>query len=80
MGRRSDQRNRRKTEAAATKVVNRTAKDKERARREARMTQTIRNGDLPYAPHVMSWLSRKLDKRATRITPEDVQLLLGKSQ
>jgi len=48
----------------------------ERARRDARMVVAVRAGKLPYAPTVMSWLSRKLDKPSTKITSADVKTLL----
>jgi hypothetical protein len=60
-----------------TREVNRLVKVKERARREARMLEKLRSGSLPYTPAVMSWMSRKLDKRSSSITPEDVQRLLS---
>ena len=62
------------TQAAAieTKKANKVRKDKERARRDARMLEAIRAGSLPYTPVVMSWLSAKLGKPSTKITPEDV--------
>ena len=62
-------------DAVNTKARNRIFKDRERARRDARMVKTIRVGKLPYAPAVMSWLSRQLDKPSTKITPADVRTL-----
>ena len=41
------------------------------------MMEKIKAGDPPYPPAIMSWLSRKLDKKAKRITREDVQALLS---
>ena len=64
-------------DALHTKARNRIFKDRERARRDARMVDAVRAGELPYAPTVMSWLSRKLDKPSTRITPADVKTLLA---
>jgi len=63
-------------EANETRLRNRTFKDKERSRREARMLATVKGGALPYHPAVMSWLSRKLEKPAGRITQTDVRALL----
>ena len=63
----------RQSDAAETKRVNRVRKDKERIRRDARMIETIKAGDLPYAHTVMCWLSRKLGKRSNLVTPEDVK-------
>ncbi len=74
---RSELKRRRRTDAAATKTRNCVGKTKERARRDARMLQTIKAGSPPYAPAVMSWLSRKLDKQAGKIRSEDVASLLA---
>jgi hypothetical protein len=56
-----------------TRPVNGQLKRKERARRDALLTQLLKKGTLPYTPTVMSWLSLKLDKPARYIKPEDVQ-------
>ena len=63
-------------EAKQTKADNRFFKDKERGRRDARIKATLKSGSLPYHPTVMSWLSRKLDKPSTKITPQDVKSVL----
>jgi len=63
-------------EAAECKAVNRVYKTKERKRRDARMLTEIKGKSLPYAPGVMSWLSRKLDKPSSKITPQDVKSLV----
>lgn len=60
---------------AHAKAANNHVKTKERARREARMLETIKSGSLPYTPGVMSWLSRKLDKPATKIIDADLKTL-----
>ena len=75
--RRKERKEMRQSIAAATRGRNRPVKIKERERRDARMIEEVRAGSLPYAPTVMSWLSRKLDKRATKITPENIQTLLN---
>ena len=74
---RSALRRRRRTDAAATKVCNNVDKTAERVRRDQRMIVKLQNGSLPYAPAVMSWLSRSLDKKSTRITPDDIKSLIG---
>ena len=74
---RSVQHRHRQMDAIATKAVNRVLKASERKRRDARMIEKLNEGSLPYAPAVMSWLSRKLDKKATKITAEDVKTLLS---
>lgn len=74
---RSAIRRRDRDDAAATKIVNRDRKDKERIRRRARMIETIKASPMPYPPHVMSWLSREIGKPTTKITPEDVNTAIG---
>jgi len=74
---RSALRRRRRSDAAETKLVNRVTKTKECTRRDARIMATLKADSLPYSPTVMSWLSRKLDKKATRITQEDVSTVLS---
>lgn len=72
---RSHRRAMERDDAIETKAKNVVHKAKERNRRDARMLATIKGAKLPYAPTVMSWLSRKLEKPATRITSEDVKAL-----
>ncbi len=74
---RSAIRRQRRTDAAETKAENRIVKTKERVRRDARMLEKIKVGDLPYAPPVMSWLSRKIGKRSTLITADDIKSLIA---
>ena len=74
---RSELKRRRRSDAVATKARNVVVKDGERARRDSRMLQMVKGGELPYTPAVMSWLSRKLDKRARKITPEDIKTLVA---
>jgi hypothetical protein len=64
-------------DAIETKARNVVYKTKERDRRDRRMLATVTAGRPPYSPAVMSWLSRQLDKPATRITSEDVKSLLS---
>src|SRR5262249_14784835 len=51
-------------------------KVKERARRDARMRDILQQGQLPYTPPVMSWLSAKLGEPSKAITQDDVKKLL----
>ena len=62
--------------ASFAKARNRNVKASERVRRDARMAAKLKAGSLPYTPVVMSWLSRRLDKKAARITEADVQAVL----
>ena len=64
-------------DASAARTTNRSRKNDERARRDARMLEILKSGSLPFSPPVMSWLSRKLGKKAGKITPEDVSTLLS---
>jgi len=64
-------------DALAARARNRGRKAKERARRDARMMERLNAGSLPYSPAVMSWLSRKLGKRASKITSDDIKILLS---
>jgi len=62
--------------AKSAKARNRKNKVKERARRDARMIETVRGGELPFTPDVMSWLSAKLGKQSTKIAQDDLRCLL----
>ena len=64
-------------EARATKVRNRTFKDRERDRRDQRMLSLVRAGQPPYSPAIMSWLSRQLDKPSSKIMPQDIKSILS---
>lgn len=68
---------RRRRDAAETKARNCGAKEKERARRDARMMEKVRQGSLPFPPPVMSWLSRRLGKPSRRVTSEDIRDLVA---
>jgi hypothetical protein len=52
-------------------------KAEERQRRDQRMVEIVKKGQLPYLPSVMSWLSQKLDKPSRLITAEDVKKVVG---
>ena len=73
---RTHRRHMEREDAIETKAKNHVFKARERVRRSAQMLATVKSGTLPYAPQVMSWLSRELDKPARKITPEDVKTLL----
>ena len=77
MGHRRDRLNKRLSRAIVTRRENSLTKTKERTRREEQMQAILKQGELPYTPGVMSWLSGQLGKRASRVTPEDVKSLLG---
>jgi hypothetical protein len=62
---------------AESRLRNGIVKVKERARRDARMRDTLKKGKPPYSPAVLSWLSVQLNKPGRLITPEDVKKLLA---
>ncbi len=78
MGARRIRRSQRQVDMAESRLRNGFLKVKERARRDARMLATIKNGTLPFTPVVMSWLSTAIDKPSQRITPKDIETLLQK--
>jgi hypothetical protein len=76
MGARRIRREQRAVDMAESRRVNSKYKDKERARRDIRMLGLVKAGKMPFTPPIMSWLSAKLDKPATRITQSDVDKVL----
>jgi len=75
MGQRRIRREQRQADQAASRLRNGNVKVKEKARRDARILEAVKKGKLPYLPHVMSWLSVKLDKPSSRITADDIKQL-----
>ena len=80
MGARRIRREQRQTDMAESRIRNGLVKIKERARRDSRMIDTLKQGKVPYGPAVMSWLSARLDKPSTRITQADVDKFLTAHQ
>jgi len=78
MGARRIRREQRQFDMAQSRILNGTRKKKERVRRDTRMIELLKKGKLPYTPSIMSWVSARLDKPATRITQDDVNRLVGK--
>lgn len=76
MGARRIRRSQRQVDMAKSRLRNGIVKVKERARRDARMLETVKKGKLPYLPVVMSWLSEKIDKPSRLITQADVEKLV----
>lgn len=74
---RKQKRTRRQTDAIATKAENRPLKEAERRRRDERMRLKLRSAKPPFAPALMSWMSQKLEKRASQVTAQDIKSLLG---
>jgi hypothetical protein len=76
MGKRRDRFDRRAVDQKIARSVNGPLKAKERARRDARMLATLKQGKLPYTRAVRNWLAVKLGKAEARITQADVDKLL----
>jgi hypothetical protein len=77
MGARRIRREQRQFDMARSRRENGTRKDKERVRRDGRMTELVKKGKFPFTPAVMSWLSVQLDKPSSRIDQADVDRLLA---
>ncbi|MBY0230324.1 MAG: hypothetical protein K2W96_13655 [Gemmataceae bacterium] len=77
MGIRRIRRQQRQVDMAESRRVNGHVKEKERARRDARLMEALRTGKLPFIPAVMSWLSVKLDKPSSKIVQADIDALLA---
>jgi hypothetical protein len=75
MGSRRVRREQRQFDMKQSRLLNGRKKVKERARRDARMLETVKKGKLPYLPTVMSWLSQKLDKPSRLIQQADIDQL-----
>ena len=76
MGARRIRREQRAFDQAESRIRNGVDKIKERARRNARMLETVKKGKLPYTPPIMSWLSVQIDKPSRLITPSDIEKLV----
>ena len=77
MGARRERLDGRQAKATKTRRQNSPIKTRERQRREDRMLKVLKDSKPPYTPAVMSWLSRKLDKPAAKITPKEIKALLA---
>lgn len=76
MGQRRIRREQRQVDQKESRSRNGVVKVKEHARRDKRNLETVKKGKPPYLPHVMSWLSVKLDKPSRLITQEDIDKLV----
>ncbi|GEM_PF-938371 len=79
MGRRRDRLNKRLANQIVTRRHNSLVKAAQADRREQSMLTVMRAGQLPYTAGVMSWLSDKLGKKASRITQQDVEQVLAQA-
>jgi hypothetical protein len=76
MGARRIRREQVAADQALSRRTNGMLKMKERLRRDLRMKDLLKKGGLPYTPSILSWLSEKLDKPASRIVQADVEAVL----
>lgn len=76
MGQRRDRLDGRLARANIIKRKNSLRKMAERSRREKDMLELIQKGTYPYTPNVMSWLGKRLDKKASRIEPGEIAALV----
>lgn len=58
-----------------SRIENGHLKRKERANRDKKMVELIKNGKFPYIPSVMSWVSVKLGKPASLVTEAEAKAL-----
>jgi hypothetical protein len=72
MGARRIRREQRRVDMTQSRLVNGVRKVKERARRQGRLREIVKDAKLPYSPTVMSWLSIELDKPARLITQGEI--------
>jgi hypothetical protein len=77
MGARRIRREQRREDMAESRHRNGILKAKERQRRDLRMKEIVKKGQLPFTPPVMSWLSIQLEKPARLITAADLKKLLA---
>ena len=57
------------------RLVNGPRKRKERARRDARMVELVKNANGKYSPAVASWIASQLGKPAAKASAEVIQAL-----
>lgn len=76
MGVRRTRKDQIQADQARSRRENGARKNKERARRDQRMKELIRQGKPPYTPAVQSWLSAKMGKPARLMTADDIQAVL----
>ncbi|NBO91305.1 MAG: hypothetical protein EBV06_03160 [Planctomycetia bacterium] len=77
MGIRRIRRMQRQFDMAKSRRENGMVKTKERVRRDLRLTAMVKAGKLPYIPSIMSWLSVKLDKPASKIVQTDIDKMFA---
>ncbi len=76
MGARRIRREQRRVDMAESRHRNGILKTKERARRDARMREAIKEGNPPYTRAVMNWLSSQIGKPSRLISPDEIKRLM----
>ena len=76
MGQRRDRLDGRLARATIMRRKNSLRKAAERLRREKDMLELIQKGSYPYTPNVMSWVSERLDKKASQIDASEIKALI----
>lgn len=77
MGARRIRREQRQYDQKQSRMENGEIKNKERIRRHKRLVNKLKEGQLPYTPAVMSWLSHEIHKPSRLISQEDVNKFLA---
>jgi hypothetical protein len=77
MGARRIRREQRRVDMAESRRCNGSRKVAERDRRRLRMIELIKQGQLPYTPAVMSWLSQQLNKPSRLIVQSEVDKMIN---
>ena len=76
MGRRRDRLNKRLARQITTRRENSLRKAMESDRRDQQMLAILKKGSTNLTPGMMSWVSEKLGKRASKITQDDIKSLV----
>lgn len=76
MGRRRDRLNKRLARQITTRRENSLRKALESDRRDYQMLAILKKGSTNLTPGMMSWVSEKLGKRASKITQDDIKSLV----
>jgi len=80
MGQRRDRLDKRLNRQKVTRQGNSIKKEASRNRIDSCNLELLKKGEFPYTPGLMSWLSVKLNKKASQIQPADVKAFLTASK
>jgi hypothetical protein len=76
MGQRRDRLDKRQEQAILGRRKNSAKKTSERSRRDRQMVEIIKAGKFPFTPGVLDWIGLQLNKKPSRIRPEDIKALV----